>query len=631
MEAESKKAKKTTQQQIDELFAIFNAVEGLVYVADMETYEILAVNKYGEEHYGPGLVGKVCYEQLHRGQTTPCSFCTNHLLVGSDGVPKSSVVWQHQNNKTGNWYHCTDRAIYWPDGRIVRMEIAVNITGRKLAEEMLEKNTQRLAKRVKELDCLYDISRIVEKQGISSDQIFQGIVDLIPSAWQYPEIGCARIIIEGHEFKTRRFKETIWRQSSDIIVHGEPCGTVEVYYLAERPEIDEGPFQKEERNLINAIARRLGRITEHVRAEESLRKSEKDFRDLVENSLVGILIIQDDRVVYGNPEQERLFGPVRRSLRFSQSVEIHPDDLGRVRELYHRVISGEGQAGGTEFRFCPPGTTYNARHTKWVHARASLIEYRGKKAMLANVMDITRVKELEHLLRIQDKMTSLGHVAAGIAHEIRNPLSGINIYLSTLEKLCNNVEGLEKVKEILWHMKSASSKIESVIRRVMDFSKPGQPNFVLTDLNEPIEEAINLASVTLRKSGIKIEKVLYKDLPLCQADAHLIEEVILNLINNAAEAMKNIDGDKKMEITSSLEKRYIVVKVSDSGHGVPPDLRDQIFDPFYTTKNGNTGIGLSISKRIVTDHGGFLDVFQGKLDGAEFVVGIPIEKRKKFR
>jgi signal transduction histidine kinase len=243
------------------------------------------------------------------------------------------------------------------------------------------------------------------------------------------------------------------------------------------------------------------------------------------------------------------------------------------------------------------------------------------------MMDVTKAMELEHLLRIQDKMTSLGRVAAGIAHEIRNPLSGINIYLNALQRIYEKGGSSEKVRDILEQLLSASNKIESIIKRVMDFSRPTAPKLVLTDLNTPIEEAIELSSVTLRKRGVKIEKTLAGDLPLCLADPHMIEQVVLNLVTNAAEAMKNIEGTKRIRVASSLDNDRIIVKVSDSGSGVPSDQRDDIFDPFYTTKSGSTGIGLSIAHRIVADHGGSLDVFESKWGGAEFTISIPLTER----
>ena len=371
----------------------------------------------------------------------------------------------------------------------------------------------------------------------------------------------------------------------------------------------------------------IGRsFSELYRSEERLRKSEKRFRDLVENSLTGISIVQDDQIVYQNQEQERLLGPLPRSSKLKDFKNIHPDDIEKVQEFNLDIFSGKMQTLDMDFRLYVPDKINNRVNMKWIYCRATLAEYRGKKAILANTVDITRTKELEHLLRIQDKMTSLGRVAAGIAHEIRNPLSGINIYLNTLEKIYDKRESSEKIKGILGKIQSASIKIESVIRRVMDFSKPSEPKLVLTDINRPITEAINLSMVTLRKKGIEIEKSLADKLPLCQADPAMIEEVILNLINNAADAMQDMSEGKKIEITSSIEKNRILVTVSDSGPGVPSAMQDQVFDPFYSTKSSGTGIGLSIAYRIITDHGGSLNMSESGWGGAEFRIELPIMK-----
>jgi signal transduction histidine kinase len=307
------------------------------------------------------------------------------------------------------------------------------------------------------------------------------------------------------------------------------------------------------------------------------------------------------------------------------------DDLSKVKEFHRNINARVFDAKEIDFRFYPPDEKDNNRAMKWVHCRASAIEYQEKEAVLLNVMDVTRLKELESFLRIQDKMSSLGRVAAGIAHEIRNPLSGINIYLNTLEKMYEKEYDSEKLKKILQQILSASNKIESVIRRVMDFSKPSEPKLVLTDINKPIEEALNLSSVTLRKRGIRLEKALAEDLEPCRADPNLIEQVVLNLITNAAEAMKGRDSGRRIRVTSSMEGAHILVSVSDSGPGVPLAERDKVFDPFYTTKNGSTGIGLSLSHRIIEDHGGSLHVSQSEWNGAQFILEIPVEKGRKQR
>jgi len=237
------------------------------------------------------------------------------------------------------------------------------------------------------------------------------------------------------------------------------------------------------------------------------------------------------------------------------------------------------------------------------------------------------LKKLENIVRAQDKMTSLGRVAAGIAHEIRNPLSGINIYLKTLEKFYTDHESHKKVSTILSQLQSASNKIESVIKRVMDFSKPSKPKFTLIDINQPVKEAFNLSSVTLRKSGVHISTDLSANITKCNADSQMIEQVILNLISNASEAMKNIDKDKMIHISSSLEDSTACIRVSDSGPGVPKDIVNNILDPFYTTKSDSSGIGLSICHRIITDHGGSIDISTADLGGAEFSIMIPTNKQ----
>jgi signal transduction histidine kinase len=146
----------------------------------------------------------------------------------------------------------------------------------------LREIAHNLGERVKELNCLYGITRLVERGSPSLDTIMQGVVDLIPPAWQYPEVTCARIKLKNRVYRTEGFRTTRWKQAEDILVNGSVTGTLEVYYLKEMPESDEGPFLKEERNLIHVIAERLGRITEHRLAEERLQSLYVEERQLRE-------------------------------------------------------------------------------------------------------------------------------------------------------------------------------------------------------------------------------------------------------------------------------------------------------------------------------------------------------------
>ncbi len=123
------------RRQLDELFAVFNGIDGAVYIADMETHEVLAANEHVKRMCGADWPGKKCYELLQRGQTEACPSCTDARLVGPDGAPAPPVLWEFQNTRTQRWYQCIDRAIRWSDGRLVRMEIALDITARKQAEQ----------------------------------------------------------------------------------------------------------------------------------------------------------------------------------------------------------------------------------------------------------------------------------------------------------------------------------------------------------------------------------------------------------------------------------------------------------------------------------------------------------------
>ncbi len=368
-------------------------------------------------------------------------------------------------------------------------------------------------------------------------------------------------------------------------------------------------------------------LSERLKKEEKIaRAGEQRFRSLIESSLTGFSIIQDGTVVYQNREQQKLLGPLPRPPKFTDIEHVHPDDIEKVTAFYRSMASKNFTTGETDFRFYQEDTTVGKPHMRWVHCRAVAIDYQGREAILVNMMDITKTKEMEHLLRIQDKMTALGRVTAGIAHEIRNPLSGINLYLNTLEKIYDKEGNADTVKRIIEQLQSASHRIKSVIKRVMDFSKPTHPKFFLIDINQPIEEAYKLSSVTLRKSGVAIEKCLADNLPLTLADPRMIEEVILNLMTNAAEALHQVDGLKIIEMISSKEDSNLLISVADSGPGIPQNLMSHIFDPFYTTKNGGTGIGLSICHRIIKDHGGSLSITVSKWGGAEFVIKLPLKE-----
>ena len=396
------------------------------------------------------------------------------------------------------------------------------------------------------------------------------------------------------------------------------------------------PFQLESLYKTTRNALEFKRLDNARRiSEAALRESEERFRALVENSLIGICIIQNNRIIYQNPEQRHLYGKLAEKPLNKLVSYVHPDDFEKIIEAYHQLNAGESGSVEAHFRFFPSGSRGTDTEFRWVQCRASLFQYRGEDAILVNAMDITRSKELEHILRVKSKMISLGRVAAGIAHEIRNPLTGINSYLYTMEDLLSleelSADDLQIMKQIVEQMQVASNRIESVIKRVLDFSRPGAPTMSLMNANHPMEDAVKLSAVTLRKQQIQVKTSLEKKLPSCYGDAHLIEQVILNLIDNAVKAMEIKDDAKVLRLRTFSENNGVYLEVSDTGAGIPAGIREKIFDPFFTTETDGSGIGLAICQRIINDHGGNIKVGGNRWGGATFTIELPIEKRLDSR
>jgi hypothetical protein len=149
---------------------------------------------------------------------------------------------------------------------------------------------RNLAERLKEMSCLYEISKLRDRHGIATDEVLQGIVELIPAAWQFPDITCARLAVGRREFRTERFEPTAWGLTSDILVSGSPAGLLEVFYADQRPLADDGPFLKEERSLLDAVAERVQRVLEHEQAEKEARDREQQLIQLDKMAALGTMV-----------------------------------------------------------------------------------------------------------------------------------------------------------------------------------------------------------------------------------------------------------------------------------------------------------------------------------------------------
>ena len=185
----------------------------------------------------------------------------------------------------------------------------------------LSKQTHDLKERIKELNCLFQLSAFIEKPGISLEEIIQELVNFLPSAWQYPEITCAQIILENKKYRTANFKETIWKQSGDIKLHKKTIGTLEVYSLEARPEMDEGPFQKEKMNLIKVITERLGSFIDReksvAQAQQSYQKLKKAMNATIE-TMSKIIEVKDPYTAGHQRRVSQLATAIAKELNLSQ-------------------------------------------------------------------------------------------------------------------------------------------------------------------------------------------------------------------------------------------------------------------------------------------------------------------------
>jgi PAS domain S-box-containing protein len=371
----------------------------------------------------------------------------------------------------------------------------------------------------------------------------------------------------------------------------------------------------------------LENLVEQRTAE--LARSRKQFKDLVEKSLVGIAIFSRYRLVYYNPELKRIIGDLDQKVAERDFSFLHPDDFPKIVQAYRTLADEEYARVEMDFRILRSSQNASTQETIWINGRAVRFVYQRRNAVLVNIIDITLAKEMERQLLLRNKMASLGRVASGLAHEIRNPLNGITAYLYSLEQLCAqktlSAKDRALMSEIVTQLKMASFKVESVIKRVLDFSKPTTPCLTSMNLNQRIDVALKLTMPILRKSAIALGAKLAADLPDCRADATLIEQVILNLIQNAVRAVGISSREKRIDLRSFCEQGRVCLSISDSGPGVAHDLRDKIFDPFFTTHSDGSGIGLSIAQRIMTDHRGALTVAESDLGGAKFTLCLPVD------
>jgi len=238
--------------------------------------------------------------------------------------------------------------------------------------------------------------------------------------------------------------------------------------------------------------------------------------------------------------------------------------------------------------------------------------------------DITKKKELEASILASEKLSAVGQLAAGIAHEVNNPLGGI---LNCFYNFRNSRISDERKVEYLDFMEDGVKRVQNIVRQLLDFSQQHAPELGLTDINSMIEGIVPLFVHSIKGRDIRLVRNLGQGLPPILVDKHQIEQILVNLILNAVQALP---GEGVIEVSTKFEGRWFCIQIADNGCGIPPENVSRIFDPFFTTKGvgKGTGLGLSVSRGIIERHKGRIDVESQVGNGTVFKVYLPIPSKE---
>lgn len=394
------------------------------------------------------------------------------------------------------------------------------------------------------------------------------------------------------------------------------------------------------------VAGGLGMMRDRaVQAFHAKRESDRKYQDIVEKSLAGIFVYRDERVLYTNSRLKELVGIQDEDLAGWLFWEfILEEDKPKVRAR----LAGR-EAGITSDLHYQCRLARRDGHTVWVDVVSARVEYEGKPAILVNMYDITQQKEIERrgkelsrLARRQEeqlvhstRLAEMGEMAAGIAHELNQPLTGIKNYAKNamymIEQEMNEPEELKGNLQLISTQVDRASKI---IGQMRELARRSERQFAPVDVNQKLRETVEFVMPQMRLSGVEVTLNLASGIPQVMGDGLRLEQVFLNLLTNARQAMEDTH-ERCLAISSRHEPqsdRPVVIEIRDTGKGFPPESAQRLFAPFYTTKQSRhgTGLGLSISLGIIEDHRGVIQAQGEPGRGAAFTVRLPAHDSREM-
>lgn len=361
-------------------------------------------------------------------------------------------------------------------------------------------------------------------------------------------------------------------------------------------------------------------MAERLRAERALSAAETRFRLLVEHSLVGIYVIGEERVLYANPKFAQIFGYAQSGI-LDRPVDalVGEEDRERMRENLRRCLAGEVDSVHCAFR----GLHKDGGRVE-VEVHGTRAEVAGSPSVIGTVLDVTGRRVAQAQLRRAERLASVGTLLGGVAHELSNPLTSIKSF-AQLMLLDEHREEDREALLIVQKEADRAAKIVADLRLLARQTQEGDSDYAAVSLNEVAEHTLRLRRYSLQARNVEVRAELADHLPSVWADRGQLNQVVLNLIVNAEQALAEHPGARRLTVRTRASARGALLQVSDNGPGIAPAHLERIFDPFWTTKapGEGTGLGLSLAHGIVTEHGGDLRVRSEPGGGASFTLEIP--------
>ena len=372
-------------------------------------------------------------------------------------------------------------------------------------------------------------------------------------------------------------------------------------------------------------------ITQSKDLERELKET-KDFLSIIMESSVDGIITTDlkGKITYLNRGMQEMMGMRRDAVTGTHISNFYKGGIDQARKIMGLLsIHGSIENYGIDV-LRKDGAVRSIVTSLFI-----LRDEDGKEIGTGGIFkDVTDQKMLEAKLKSAQaglveasKLRALGELVAGVAHEINNPLMASQ---TILHVILRNMPTDAVDRERLELIQKCNNRIEKIVDHLREFSRAGKPEFSDININTPIENALMMTGQQLMDHGIEIIKDLAVDLPFISADAGQMEEVFLNLIANARDAMDEVEGDKILTISSSCVEehacRYIMVSVKDTGAGIPDEIKEKILEPFFSTKpvGKGTGLGLSLCFGIIESHGGRLEFKSSAGKGTEMRIFFPV-------